>query len=90
VLDPLTLEGNAELKEITRKIALLNAIRHDGKAQAGPVIGKILGEKSEFRTKVKELSDFVSGIILEVNNLSLSEQQRIVEENWPELLEKER
>jgi glutamyl-tRNA synthetase len=86
----LTLEGNAELRETIRKIALLNAIRHDGKAQAGPVIGKILGEKSEFRTKVKELSDFVNGIILEVNNLSLREQQRIVEENWPEFLEKEK
>ena len=49
----LTLEEHAELKEIIRKIALLNAVRHDGKAQAGPVIGKILGEKSEFRTKVK-------------------------------------
>ena len=86
----LTLEENAELKEIIRKIALLNAVRHDGKAQAGPVIGKILGEKSEFRTKVKELSALVNDIVEEVNNLPLSEQQRIVEEKWPEALVKER
>jgi glutamyl-tRNA synthetase len=86
----LTLEEHAELKEIIRKIALLNAVRHDGKAQAGPVIGKILGEKSEFRTKVKELSALVNDIVEEINNLPLSEQQRIVEQKWPEALVKEK
>ena len=86
----LTLEEHAELKEIIRKIALLNAVKHDGKAQAGPVIGKILGEKSEFRTKVKELSALVNDIVEEVNNLPLSEQQCIVEEKWPEALVKEK
>jgi len=86
----LTLEEDVELKGIVRKIALLNAIRHEGKAQAGPVIGKILGEKSEFRTKVKELSTLVNAIVKEVNNLPLSEQQRIVEEKWPEALVKEK
>ena len=86
----MTLEENAELKEIIRKIALLNAVKHEGKAQAGPVIGKILSEKSEFRTKVKELSALVNGIVKEVNSLPLSEQQRIVEEKWPEALIKEK
>jgi len=90
VFEPLTPREKDELKEAIRKTALLNAIRHDGKAQAGPVIGKILGEKPEFRTKVKELSTLVNNIIKEVNNLTLSEQQRIVKENWPELIEKER
>jgi glutamyl-tRNA synthetase len=83
-------EENVKLKEIIRKIALLNAIRHDGEAQAGPVVGKILGEKSEFRTKAKELLALVNCVVQEVNNLSLSEQQHIVEENWPGLLEKEK
>jgi glutamyl-tRNA synthetase len=86
----LSLEENAELKEIIRKIALLNAVKHDGKAQAGPVIGKILGEKSEFRTKVKQLSALVNDIIDEVNNLPLSEQQRIANEKWPEALAREK
>ncbi len=86
----MTPEEIAELKEVIQKIALLNAIRHEGKAQAGPVIGKILGEKSEFRTKVKELSALVNDIVKEVNSLPLSEQQRIVEENWPEALVREK
>jgi glutamyl-tRNA synthetase len=86
----LALKENAELKEIIQKIALLNAIRHDGKAQAGPVFGKILGEKPELKTRIKELSTLVNDIIREVNNLSLSEQQHIVEEKWPEALLKEK
>ena len=86
----MTPKEVTELEEVIRKIALLNAIRHEGKAQAGPVIGKILGEKSEFRTKVKELSTLVNDIVRQVNNLPLSDQQRIVEEKWPEALVKEK
>jgi glutamyl-tRNA synthetase len=86
----LTLKENAEFKELIRKIALLNAVKHDGKAQTGPVIGKILGEKSEFRNKVKELSALVNDVVRKVNNIPLSEQKRIVAEKWPEALTKER
>ena len=86
----MTLEENAELKELIRKTALINAIRHDGKAQTGPVIGKILGEKSEFRNRVKELSTLVNDVVREVNKIPLSEQKRIVKAKWPEALIKER
>jgi glutamyl-tRNA synthetase len=78
------------VKDLIRKIALLNATKHDGKAQAGPVIGTILGEKPEFRTRVKEISSVINKIIKEVNDLSLEQQKRIVQEKWPENLVKER
>lgn len=83
-------EENTELRELIRKIALLNAIQHHGKAQAGPVIGKLLAERRELRAKVKEISDLVEEIVQEVNSLPLSEQRCIVEEKWPETLVKER
>lgn len=86
----MTLENNAELRELIRKIALLNAIRHDGKPQAGSVISKILGEKAELRMRAAELSTLVNGIVKEVGNLALDEQRRIVEEKWPQLLKKEK
>ncbi|MEM3695101.1 MAG: glutamate--tRNA ligase [Candidatus Bathyarchaeia archaeon] len=86
----MTLKEDVALRESIRKIALLNAIKHDGKAQAGPVIGKILGEKPELKTKVKELSALVNEVVQEVNSLPLTEQQRIVEERWPEALIKEK
>jgi glutamyl-tRNA synthetase len=83
-------QEDTELQELVRKIALLNAVKHDGKAQTGPVIGTILGEKPEFRTKVKEISLLINKIVKEVNNLSKNEQKRIVQEKWLEALAKEK
>lgn len=81
---------DTELQDDIRKTALLNAFKHDGKAQEGAVIGKILGEKPELRSKVKELSAMIRKVLLEVNGLSLQEQKHIVEDRWPETLVKEK
>ena len=83
-------ELSKELEELIRKFALLNAIKHDGKAQTGSVIGKVLAEKPELRTKVKEITALVNKIVDEVNNIPLNEQKRLVEENWPQLLVREK
>jgi glutamyl-tRNA synthetase len=86
----LNPKEDVSLKELVRKSALLNAVKHDGKAQAGPVVGKILGEKPEYRDNVKELSVFINEIVNEVNSLSFAEQKQIVEEKWPETLVKDK
>lgn len=86
----MTFGEDAELQEIIRKIALLNATRHNGKAQTSPVIGKLLGEKPELRTSAKEIASLVNEVVQEVNSLPLNEQKRIVEEKWPEALVKEK
>jgi glutamyl-tRNA synthetase len=75
-----------EIRENIRKIALLNAVHHDGKAQNGPVFGKLLAEHPELKKKIKEISRLVSEVVQEVNNLALDEQKRIVSEKWPEAL----
>ncbi len=80
----------ANLREAIRKIALLNAVKHDGKAQAGAVLGKILGERPDLREKVKELSTLISIVVREVNSISFNEQKCIVEEEWPETFVKEK
>ncbi|MCS7123851.1 MAG: glutamate--tRNA ligase [Candidatus Bathyarchaeota archaeon] len=84
------METSKEIEELIRKFALLNAVKHDGKAQIGPVMGKVLAEKPELRTKAKEITPLINRIVGEVNTLSLSEQKRIVEENWPEALQREK
>jgi glutamyl-tRNA synthetase len=84
----LALENDIELREFIRKAALLNAVGHDGKAQAGAMVGKVLGEKQELRSRVKELSSVINLVVNEVNSLSLSEQKAIVETNWPETQKK--
>lgn len=84
----MALENDIELREFIRKAALLNAVGHDGKAQAGALVGKVLGEKAELRSRVKELSVVINQVVSEVNSLPLSEQEAIVEKNWPETQKK--
>ena len=86
----MSLESDNELKEFIRKAALLNAVSHDGKAQAGALVGKVLGERQDLRSKVKELSAVINNVVNEVNSLSLAEQKAIVEEKWPETQKKEK
>jgi glutamyl-tRNA synthetase len=84
----LGLDQDNDLCKFIRKTALLNAVGHDGKAQAGALVGKILGEKAELRSQVKELSAVIKKVVNEVNSLSLSDQKTIVEKNWPETQKK--
>jgi glutamyl-tRNA synthetase len=86
----LTLENDKDLRELVRKAALLNALQHGGKAQAGAIVGKIIGEKQELKTKAKELSRLIGKVVDEVNSLPVDEQRRMVEEKWPEALMKEK
>lgn len=72
-------------KEI-RKITLQNAFEHGGQTRDKIVLGKILGNKPEFRTKVKEISEDISKIVNSVNQLSIEEQKQEIEKNFPEIL----
>ncbi len=86
----MTLEKDSELRELVRKAAFLNAVQHGGKAQAGPIMGKLLGENSHLRSKTNELSKLVNAVLVEVNGLSNEEQRQIVEKKWPEALKREK
>jgi len=86
----LALENDNDLREQIRKAALLNGVSHDGKAQAGALVGKILGERQDLRSRVKDLSTVINSVVNEVNSLSLGEQKAIVEEKWPETQKKEK
>ena len=80
----------AEDKEAIRKIALLNALLHDGKAQVQPVLGKLLAERPHLKARIKETIPVIAEVVEEVNRLSLNEQRKIVEEKWPETLVEEK
>jgi len=89
-VEHLTLENDKALKEIILKAALLNALQHDGKAQAGALMGRVIGERQDLKTQAKELSGLIGKVVSEVNSLSVEEQKRKVEEKWPEALKKEK
>ena len=75
-----------ELRKEIRKMSLQNAFEHEGKTRDKIILGKILGIKPEFRTKVKEISSEISEIVSSVNQLSLEEQEKEIKENFPEVL----
>ena len=75
-----------ELKNEIRKFSLQNAFEHGGKTQEKIVLSKILGTRPEFRSKVKEITGIISEIVSSVNQISLDEQRKEIEEKFPELL----
>ncbi len=65
-----------DVERIILKHALINAIKHDGKAILKPVISKVIGERPDLRSSVKEVYELTSKIIEYVNSLSPTEQRR--------------
>ena len=75
-----------ELRKEIRKMALQNAFEHGGETRDKIILGKILGTKPEFRSKVKEITGDISEIVSSVNQLSSEEQEKEIKENFPEIL----
>ncbi len=79
-----------EVDEIILKWALDNARKHEGKANPGAVIGKILSESPELKSRLKEISPKVQEIVAEVNSLNIDLQIEKLQDIAPELLEEMR
>ena len=75
-----------EIKKEIRKLALQNAVGHDGKTNEKIVLSKILGSRSELRKNVKEVIEECSKIISDVNSISLDEQESEIKIKFPEIL----
>jgi len=75
-----------DLRKDIRKFALQNAFEHEGQTQDKIVLSKILGTKPEYRNKVKEIFGDISEIVSAVNQKSMEEQLKEIEENFPEIL----
>ena len=75
-----------KLKEEIRRMALQNAFEHGGETRDKIILGKILGAKPEFRSKVKEITADISEIVSMINQLSIEEQGKEIKEKFPEIL----
>lgn len=75
-----------EAKSIVRKLALKNALEHDGKARADTVVAKVIGLKPELRKEAKTIVNEIKLIVDDVNRLSVSEQKAELERTAPEFL----
>ncbi|MBQ6351540.1 MAG: glutamate--tRNA ligase [Methanobrevibacter sp.] len=63
-----------DLEEIIYKHALLNAAKHKGSANPGAVMGSIMSNEPELRSKAKEIGPMSGKIVAKVNALSPEEQ----------------
>ncbi len=77
-----------ELKNTILKYALQNAIKFNGKANVGAVIGKVFAEHPELKEKASEISKEVKKKIKDISRLSVEEQTKKLKDLAPELLEK--
>ena len=68
-----------DLEEIIYKHALLNAAKHKGNANPGAVMGSIMANEPELRSKAKEVGQMSSKIVAQVNSLSPDEQKSEME-----------
>lgn len=79
-----------KVREVAYKHALINAVKHNGKADVKAVTSKVFGEVPEIRKSVREYIQLIQQVVEEVNKLSLEEQIKTIRENWPELLEEKK
>ena len=78
---------DAELLEAIEKAALVNAVKHEGKAEVGAVIGRVLAEMPELKAKAGMISKESAAAAKRVNSLTLDAQRRLLAEKFPDAIE---
>ena len=79
-----------DLEEIVYKHALLNAAKHKGSANPGAVMGSIMANEPELRSRAKEIGPLAGKIVAQVNALSREEQASEMEKYNVEVQEKKK
>jgi len=79
-----------DIKKKILKYTLQNAVKFNGKANPGAVIGKLLKEDEGLKSRIKQLSKGIQKAVKEVNKLSLEQQKEKLKQIAPEMLEKKK
>lgn len=79
------------MDELTiRKWALHNAVRYEGKASVGAVVGKLISEDPSIKDGLKDLKKDIQRVVDEVNKLGVEAQTEELKKIAPELLERKK
>jgi len=81
MVDELGDDGRAAVE----RAALINAKMHEGKAELGAVVGRVLAEVPELRSKAGLVSKEAAAAVKRVNSLSLAEQETMLIARYPGL-----
>lgn len=79
-----------DLKKTILKYALQNAIKFNGKANVGAVIGKVFAEDPNLKEKAAFVSKEVQKVIKEISKLNIEEQKQELKKIAPKLLKKKK
>jgi glutamyl-tRNA synthetase len=77
---------DAELTQLIRKHALINAVKHDGKADVKAVMSRIMTDVPTARGKSGKVKELTNEIVAEVNEIPPNKQRQMVEEVAPEYI----
>jgi glutamyl-tRNA synthetase len=76
-------EPEEDVSATVEKAALLNAAKHDGKAEVGAVIGRVLAETPGLRSKAGLVSKESALAVRRINSMTLAEQEKALEQKFP-------
>ena len=69
----------SNLEEIVYKHALINAVKHKGKANNGAVMGSIMAANAELRGDAKKIAQIAAQLVSKVNSMDLELQKSELE-----------
>ena len=75
-----------EIRELIEKYALQNAVKYNAAPNAGAVMGKLMGEHPELRSRAKEVSPLVKEVLTSLEKTSIAQWQERLAAIAPELL----
>jgi len=68
---------------VVEKAALLNATKHNGKAELSAVIGRVLAEVPVLRSRADLVSKESASAVKRINSMTLAEQEKVLEQKFP-------
>jgi glutamyl-tRNA synthetase len=74
-----------DLARLVRGYALKNAVEHGGRAVVGSVVSMIMSDRPDLRPRAREIARIAAEVVREVNSMSLEDQRRALEEEYPDI-----
>ena len=75
------------MKDVILKEVLLNAYLHNGKADVGSVMKKLMGTNPELRARSKEVIEIVKELVSDINQKNIDEITNLLNEKYPGAIE---
>ena len=79
-------ELRERIESVAEEYALYNAVKHDSEAEAGAILGPLMGDHPDFRPHGDRIMELVAPVVNRVNDLSPSERRSRLGELAPDRL----